>query len=174
LHQKSDHGFGSSLGQNAAQFLAEQLRIFGYQVTIGHSDWTLGPNDSPLIEMLIGGVARRVGAMNDPIDTSEWVKLRRKQLQHGVLRLVIKHVECLKCQALVAAAFQSYPMTVNSGLSCTSAGAPSGWKRSYFSMKKRWGIVTEKLSTSMISCYFLMKRFRNHLDLDSIRPSGAW
>ncbi len=94
-HQRSDHGFGTSLGPDAAQRLVELLRTYGCQVTLRRSDWTLAPEDRSLIAMMIRGVARRVASMRDSIDVNEWESRRRDQLQRGELRLVVKHVDLL-------------------------------------------------------------------------------
>ncbi len=94
-HQRSDHGFGLSLGADAAPYLAEQLRAHGCQVTLCQSDWILGPADHSLIAMMISGVARRVASVHDSIDAQEWARLRRNQLQRDELRLVVKHVDLL-------------------------------------------------------------------------------
>jgi Methyltransferase domain len=94
-HQRSDHGFGLSLGPDAAQCLSEQLRAVGCQVTLRQSDWKLGPQDYLLIEMMIGGVARRVENSNDRLDVRGWANLRRSQLQQNELSLVVKHLDLL-------------------------------------------------------------------------------
>jgi SAM-dependent methyltransferase len=94
-HQRSDHGFGPSLGPDATMYLADQLRADGCQVTLRQSDWKLGPQDYSLIEMMIGGVARRVESSNDPLDARGWANRRRSQLQQNELSLVVKHLDLL-------------------------------------------------------------------------------
>lgn len=113
-HQRSDHGFGPSLGADAAQCLAEQLRVHGCQVTLCQSNWTLGPADHSLIAMMIDGVARRVASVHDSIDAQEWARLRRNQLQRDELRLVVKHVDLLSIpQRLDRSSWTASPSNVH-------------------------------------------------------------
>lgn len=97
-HQRSDHGFGPSLGPDAAEYLANQLRLQGCKVKLGRSDWILYSHDYTLISMIIGGVARRVQNSANALDASDvqrWERLRREQLWRGELSLSIKHLDLL-------------------------------------------------------------------------------
>ena len=93
--QRSDHGFGPSLGTDAANFLADLLRDAGCQVTTRESNWTLGPADRFLIAMMIEGVARRAQSIDASIDSSDWASMRKDQLLQNQLRLVVKHTDLL-------------------------------------------------------------------------------
>jgi trans-aconitate methyltransferase len=95
LHQTSDHGFGLSLGANAASYLADRLSDYGCQVNLQETHWELDSRDHALLSMMIDGIERRVGTMHDPIDAQSWAIQRRDQLYHGELRLVVRHIDLL-------------------------------------------------------------------------------
>jgi trans-aconitate methyltransferase len=95
-HQRADHGFGPSLGPDAAVHLADQLRSLGCRVELRQSDWILNSTtDDPLIDLMIGGTVRRVESMSDTINVREWENKRRSQRQRGNLQVVVKHLDLL-------------------------------------------------------------------------------
>ncbi|MCA9130450.1 MAG: class I SAM-dependent methyltransferase [Planctomycetales bacterium] len=100
-HQRSDHGFGPSLGPDAAGRLAKLLGEYGCQVTLQSSDWVLDFADSSLVAMLIGGVSKRVQSFYESNDlhtlelVQGWEESRRNQLQQGNVRVTIRHLDLL-------------------------------------------------------------------------------
>lgn len=90
--------FAAMVGPDAAEFLANQLRLPGCKVTLRRSDWILDSHDHTLISMIIGGVARRVQKTANALNASDvrrWEKLRRQQLRCGDLSLSVQHLDLL-------------------------------------------------------------------------------
>lgn len=94
-HRRSDFGFGDSLGTEAAGFLADRLRSLRCDVTMRQTDWHLDAKSLPLIEMMVGGVTRRLRAMGCSVDVDGWEMKRCEQLRGGALRLTVPHVDLL-------------------------------------------------------------------------------
>lgn len=101
-HQRADHGFGPSLGIDAVQFLAQQLRDQGCHVTLRPGNWTLDSSDDALISLMINGVMRRVQVGPNALDAHGWQQRRQDQLQSGELRLVLKHMDLLSLPSPVS------------------------------------------------------------------------
>lgn len=98
LHQRSDHGFGPSLGADAACYLAEQLQSQGCDVILRETNWELdsrNPQDHEMISMMIEGVKRRVQSVQDPVDAQVWADRRRLELLKAELRLTVRHLDLL-------------------------------------------------------------------------------
>lgn len=98
LHQRSDHGFGPSLGADAACYLAEQLQSQGCGVTLRETNWELdsrNTQDHEMISMMIEGVQRRVQSVQDPVDGQVWADRRRLELLKAELRLTVRHLDLL-------------------------------------------------------------------------------
>ncbi|MCA9135245.1 MAG: class I SAM-dependent methyltransferase [Planctomycetales bacterium] len=91
----SDHGFGPSLGRDAATYLAENLSRRGCHVTMKASDWKLNDDQSEMIKMMISGIVRRVASMTDAVDVRAWSQRRMTQLERGRLQLTVPHVDLL-------------------------------------------------------------------------------
>lgn len=73
-HQRTDKGFGSALGPDAASYMAEKLSAGGWQVQSALSPWVLDRSDAALIAPLATGSAAAVaetGALSDS-DLHEW------------------------------------------------------------------------------------------------------
>ncbi len=94
-HQRANHGFGPSMGTDAVQFLAEQLRKQGCHVKLRQSNWKLDSSDDALISLMISGVTRRVQSVPNAIDAQGWQRIRQDQLLSGELRLVVQHLDLL-------------------------------------------------------------------------------
>lgn len=94
-YQQSDHGFGTSVGPDAADCLSEYLQEANCKVTLNNSDWQLCTAQYPLLSMMVGGIARRIRAISATIDIDAWEHTRTRQLDEHQLRLVVGHVDLL-------------------------------------------------------------------------------
>lgn len=91
-HQEGDKGFGPALGPKATAYLAHRLEARGWQITLGHSPWRLGPEDRKLIEALTEGSIAAVaetGRLN-PDQLGDWSAGRR-----AASHVEIGHVDLL-------------------------------------------------------------------------------
>jgi SAM-dependent methyltransferase len=84
-HQKTDKGFGVSLGPDAWSALAGAMRKNGYTVGIAESPWTLTGDDADLQLLLLDGI---VGAVREygrikPEDVVAWHAYRRHSAIDG-------------------------------------------------------------------------------------------
>ena len=78
-HQRTDKGFGSAAGPDAARLLSEGLSRAGYRVAAGDSPWLLGPADAALAQRLVEGFAgavRETGQVPDAA-LADWLSARR-------------------------------------------------------------------------------------------------
>lgn len=94
-HQNSDHGFGPSLGADAACYLVDQLRHYGCRVVVRETNWILDSRDGTLLSMMIDGIERRVQSVQDPVDAQVWADRRRLELLKAELRLTVRHLDLL-------------------------------------------------------------------------------
>lgn len=81
-HQRTDKGFGPSLGPDAWQRLADALSTAGYRVEIASSPWVLTASDADLQEMFLQGIADAVtedGTLGRP-QLAEWLAFRRDSI----------------------------------------------------------------------------------------------
>jgi SAM-dependent methyltransferase len=84
-HQKTDKGFGMSLGPDAWSALAEALRANGYKVSTAESPWRLAKEDADLQLLLLDGIVEAVqehGQMNSD-DVAVWHSYRRHSAMEG-------------------------------------------------------------------------------------------
>jgi SAM-dependent methyltransferase len=94
-HQRTDKGFGPSLGPAAAAFAIARFEALGYSVVRGTSDWLMGPEDCDMqAEILSGwaGAAHETGALS-LADTTAWLKRRRDAIAAGYASLRVGHVD---------------------------------------------------------------------------------
>ncbi|QDT04951.1 Trans-aconitate 2-methyltransferase [Rubripirellula lacrimiformis] len=94
-HQRSDHGFGNALGPDAVACLAEQLVGKGSDPKLRSTDWKLSADDTPLMKMLIAGIARRVRCDPGSVAIDEWEERRFEQLDRAELQLTWPHQDLL-------------------------------------------------------------------------------
>lgn len=81
-HQKTNKGFGPSLGPDAWQRLAEAFAAAGYEVEIAPSPWVLAADDADLQEMFLQGIADAVtedGTLGRP-QIAAWLNFRRDSI----------------------------------------------------------------------------------------------
>lgn len=78
-HQLRDKGFGSAAGPAATAELTDQLRLNGYVVLEGQSDWRLVDSDRMLIDELVRGQAVAALEMRAVPETAMvgWVNVKR-------------------------------------------------------------------------------------------------
>jgi hypothetical protein len=95
-HQRTDKGFGPSLGPHAAEHLADRLRKLGHEVELASSDWHLGGGaDGPLLAAKLEGLLSAAGAIEEDALLARWAARRRAQLKAGELGLEVGHLDLL-------------------------------------------------------------------------------
>jgi hypothetical protein len=93
-HQRTDKGFGPALGPDAARVAPERLRVAGFAVVEGRSDWEFGAADGAIqMEMLAGwaGAAREIGT--DPATVEKWLGERRDHVSAGRSQMRVGHID---------------------------------------------------------------------------------
>jgi hypothetical protein len=94
-HQRSDKGFGSALGPEAASAAPGRFEAIGYSVTQGASDWVFGPKDAEIqTEALTGWAvaAREIGTPSIS-DIIGWLARRRAHIAGGRSSMRVGHVD---------------------------------------------------------------------------------
>jgi SAM-dependent methyltransferase len=84
-HQRTDKGFGVSLGPDAWSVLADAMLGNGYTVATAKSPWILAKDDTDLQLLLLDGIVgavREYGQL-DPTDVSAWHDYRRHSAVEG-------------------------------------------------------------------------------------------
>jgi SAM-dependent methyltransferase len=94
-HQRTDKGFGPSLGPAAAAFAIARFEALGYSVVHGASDWVLRPDDREMQTEVLAGWARAAHDMGKlpPADTKTWLARRRAAVAAGRLSLRVGHID---------------------------------------------------------------------------------
>jgi SAM-dependent methyltransferase len=84
-HQRTDKGFGVSLGPDAWSVLADAMRGHGYTVRIAESPWILAKGDADLQLLLLEGIAGAVQECRqlEPEDVLAWHAYRRHAALDG-------------------------------------------------------------------------------------------
>jgi hypothetical protein len=93
-HQRTDKGFGTALGPDAAWTVPERFSRAGFAVIAGRSDWRFGPHDRNIqMEMLTGwsGAAREIGVDSSILE--EWLHERRNHLAAGRSQMRVGHID---------------------------------------------------------------------------------
>ena len=94
-HQRTDKGFGASLGPTAAAFAIARFEELGYSVMYGTSDWAIGPEDRDIQTEILArwaSAAHDLGAL--PLaDTTAWIMRRRAAVAAGCSSLCVGHVD---------------------------------------------------------------------------------
>jgi hypothetical protein len=91
--QKRDKGFGPALGPEASRILIEVLHRAGYRVRTAESPWRLGPEDGPMVEQLLKGIAGAVSGELDVEAVDDWLGFRLERIEDS--GLVVGHVDVL-------------------------------------------------------------------------------
>ncbi|KAA5539454.1 hypothetical protein FYK55_24280 [Roseiconus nitratireducens] len=94
-HRRSDHGFGPSVGYDAADRLSELLSAAGCSVTTVQTDWNLDFRDATLIRLLIDGIANRLASLKCDLDINRWRERRLQLLADAVLVCTVPHRDLL-------------------------------------------------------------------------------
>lgn len=107
-HQRSDKGFGPALGPAAVAAVRSRLRAAGYAVTVGASDWRLGPGEAALQRSLTVGVAEAAAsvvgsnaARAEATDAdaagadADWLRFRLEAIDAGRGTLRVGHADLL-------------------------------------------------------------------------------
>ncbi|MFN3764359.1 MAG: hypothetical protein ACK4R3_02190 [Aliihoeflea sp.] len=95
-HQRSDKGFGPSLGPSGAYHLAEAMRERGYGVATAASPWRLGSDEGELQRALVTGIAdaaRELGVAS----ADAW--LERRLEAAPTTRCTVGHLDVLALPA---------------------------------------------------------------------------
>jgi SAM-dependent methyltransferase len=93
-HQRTDKGFGPALGPDAARIASERLRVAGFTVIEGRSDWQFDPGDRAIQNAMIGGwavAARETGVK--PFVLLAWLAERTAYLQQGCSTMQVGHID---------------------------------------------------------------------------------
>lgn len=94
-HQQGDKGFGPALGADAVNHIAKMFRQMGHQVQLAPSDWMIGKTDVAMLQAMVDGIARAAGEINAHLPIDRWAVLRRRQIEHGKLSLMVGHLDLL-------------------------------------------------------------------------------
>jgi Methyltransferase domain len=94
-HQRTDKGFGPSLGPAAASCAIARFESLGYSVVHGASDWIIGPDDRDIQMEIFAGWASAVRELGDLslADTVGWLTRRRDAVAAGSSSICIGHVD---------------------------------------------------------------------------------
>ncbi|MES0810012.1 class I SAM-dependent methyltransferase [Roseibium sp. SCPC15] len=93
-HQKTEKGFGTALGPDAAGRAVELFEQQGYRVVQGLSDWQVQPSSRDFLTEFLSGwvrVGQEVGL--DPRALESWWQERAAQIREGQLHVVIGHID---------------------------------------------------------------------------------
>ena len=95
-HQATDKGFGPGLGRHAPDLLAETLKVNGFDVFTGESDWHIGPDDAAMHGALIEGyrtAALEIASTSAAVIIDGWAKCRLEASERGELTALVGHVD---------------------------------------------------------------------------------
>jgi hypothetical protein len=92
-HQRTDKGFGPSVGPGAPALASALLQEAGYQTGCEQSDWNLPPEMPTLQARLVEGWARAAGDVDrrGAADIAAWRARRLAHIQAGRSRIVVGH-----------------------------------------------------------------------------------
>jgi SAM-dependent methyltransferase len=91
-HQRGDKGFGSALGPDSAQAVAEVFEAAGYKVVQADSPWYLGPAQAELQRALLTGIAGAAAEAGEEA-AEKWLQMR-------IGRLDVSHCQIGHCDLL--------------------------------------------------------------------------
>lgn len=94
-HQKTDKGFGTSLGPDAVNAAIDMFRKAGYAVISEESDWVARDNHFKFQEMLLegwhGAACETLPEHRDEFDA--WMAFRREAIASGSHQTTVGHVD---------------------------------------------------------------------------------
>jgi hypothetical protein len=93
-HQRTDKGFGASLGPQAAARALDLFAAKGYRIVQGRSDWAVTPESRDFLLEFLGGWVR-VGEETDlPVSALEaWWRDRRDRIHSAELAVTVGHLD---------------------------------------------------------------------------------
>jgi SAM-dependent methyltransferase len=96
-HQRRDKGLGAALGPAAAAAAVRRFEAAGFSMTVGRSDWRLGPHEPLLQRRLVLGWHRAVAETGRvaPAALDAWLVRRLAAIAAGRSRLEVGHVDFL-------------------------------------------------------------------------------
>jgi SAM-dependent methyltransferase len=97
VHMGRDKGFGPALGPKAPDMIVHILRMRGYRVEAGHSDWTVDAATPELARRLVGGWAGAAGetGLVDAEALARWTERRLGEIDAGEATFVVGHLDIL-------------------------------------------------------------------------------
>lgn len=94
-HQRTDKGFGTSLGPDAADYLAERLGDLGHEVRLAKSDWVFSGDDGAILDPLLRGIAAAASEVEPHLPTKAWLARRLADAETGRLEMTVGHLDLL-------------------------------------------------------------------------------
>lgn len=96
-HQRTDKGFGPSLGPSGAGAAISRFEARGYRVVQGESDWTMAADDQAMQAELLDGWAAAAGEMNllPDADIGDWLNRRKALVDRRASAMRVGHVDFL-------------------------------------------------------------------------------
>ncbi len=94
-HQKTDKGFGPSLGADASRYFQERLDAFGHEVSLAKSDWVFSAEDSAILVPLLEGVAGAAIEAGADQSVGSWLDHRLRDVHEGRLTMKVGHDDLL-------------------------------------------------------------------------------
>lgn len=94
-HQRTDKGFGPSLGADASRYLHERLEASGHKVSLGKSDWVFSAKDSAILVPLLEGIANAAIEAGADQPVGSWLDHRLKDVHEGRLTMTVGHDDLL-------------------------------------------------------------------------------
>ena len=94
-HQRTNKGFGPSLGPEAASTAITAFERVGYAVTQGSSDWQFESNDREIQTEVLAGLASAAREIDEPPlpDLLAWLTRRREFVAAGQSKISVGHVD---------------------------------------------------------------------------------
>ena len=90
-HQLGDKGFGPALGPQAPMSMTRTLRMDGFEVVSGRSDWFLTPADRAMQYHLLEGWRQAIAQLAPSPELEAWVRRRQGFIDSGDSRLRVGH-----------------------------------------------------------------------------------
>lgn len=94
-HQKTDKGFGPSLGPDAARYLKQCFQELGHQVQLAKSDWVFLAEDGAILSPLLEGIAGAVSECKPDLPVQNWLDRRLEEVREQRLTMTVSHEDLL-------------------------------------------------------------------------------
>lgn len=98
-HQRSDKGFGPSLGPDAVGYLADRYRELNSDVRLAASDWVFAGKDRAIQLAMLDGIAGAASEIEPALPISDWKARRMSEIEEGILSLTVGHKDLLSLPA---------------------------------------------------------------------------